>query len=155
MNAYYSHHTVIASPTTINADNIHTTSIRFSWSEATCSSACPDGITGYIYNLDQLATGVRVASSTVGASERMVTIEGLTMCTDYTFTVAGLSGGVTGTYSYKSVTTAAGEGKIKVYPKSVTCGKVVSKMLINGYSDINMNTSYIFVQLECILRLKK
>ena len=109
---------MIGPPTTIDADDILTTSIRFSWFEATCSSPCPDGITGYVYNLDKVATGVRVARSiTVGANERMVTIEGLTMCTDYEFSVAGLSGGVTGTYNYKSVTTAAGEGKYQVYTK--------------------------------------
>ena len=101
---------MVGPPTIIHEDNILTTSIQFSWSDATCSSSCPDGITGYIYNLEQVTSGARIADGTTGAYETMVTIRGLTMCTEYSFYVAAVSGSVTGTYHTKSVTTAPGEG---------------------------------------------
>ena len=123
MNTYYFYDTVIDPPTTLNAGNILTTSISFSWSEASCSSNCPDGITGYIYNLIDVATETLIDQGTPGANERMVTVEGLTMCTEYEFHVAGMSGSVRGNYLRKSVTTAAGIGRYQAYVKRLQVEK--------------------------------
>ena len=102
----FSYNIEISLPNNIVANNILTTSVGFSWSSVTCSGSCPDGITGYSYNLDEDATGTRIASGTTGANETMVTITGLAICTEYLFYVAGISGSIMGTYGTESVTTS-------------------------------------------------
>ena len=112
-------HVEIHPPTNIDADTILITSINFSWSESTCSGSCPNDITGYSYMLVGTATNSKITNGTTGADERMVTITGLTPCTQYEFGVAGISGTVTSDYRNKSVTTA-GEGRL-IFPNY--CGQ--------------------------------
>ncbi|XP_072041090.1 uncharacterized protein [Amphiura filiformis] len=96
-------------PANVALDNVLTTSITFSWSVATCPDTCPDGITGYLYILLRRVTGIEVGRGTTGANERMVTISGLTPCTEYSFTVAGISGSQVGQYSDGNDVTTSGE----------------------------------------------
>ena len=88
-----------------NVNIINETSINFSWSESTYCGSFPDGIRRYMY---AVFTGVnfdiRVATGTTIASERMVTVTGLTACTEYQFQVGGFSGSGSGSgsvYDYK------------------------------------------------------
>ncbi|XP_072041054.1 receptor-type tyrosine-protein phosphatase F-like [Amphiura filiformis] len=96
-------------PTSIALDNVLTKSIAFSWSVAMCPDTCPDGITGYSYILLRTGTEVVVSSGTTIASEMIVTISGLSPCTEYSFTVAGISGTQTGRYSDVKYVTTLGE----------------------------------------------
>ena len=99
---------MIDPPTTIKAESILTTSIQVSWSEATCLSSCPVGITSYVYEL-QLHNGHGIKSGTTGANERTVTFTGLTPCTLYVFIVAAFSDSVLSNAQSESIPTA-GEG---------------------------------------------
>ncbi|XP_072048736.1 uncharacterized protein [Amphiura filiformis] len=94
----------------ITIESVLATSITFSWSEDACPDPCPDGITGYSYRLLQTGTGAELNGGATNANERMVTITGLTPCTEYSFSVAGISGGNTGEYSNATIVTTAEEG---------------------------------------------
>ncbi|XP_072048750.1 uncharacterized protein [Amphiura filiformis] len=90
-------------------ESVLTTTITFSWSEDACPDPCPDGITGYSYRLLQTETGAEVNGGDTNANERMVTITGLTPCTEYSFSVAGISASNTGNYSDATIVTTADE----------------------------------------------
>ncbi|XP_072048918.1 uncharacterized protein [Amphiura filiformis] len=93
----------------ITIESVLATSITFSWSEDACPDPCPDGITGYSYRLLQTGTGAELNGGATNANERMVIITGLTPCTEYSFSVAGISGGNTGAYSNATLVTTAEE----------------------------------------------
>ena len=76
------------------------------------------------------ATNSKIANGTTGADERMVTITGLTPCTEYEFGVAGISGSVTSDYRNKSVTTA-GQGRL-IFPNLITVVQVMLHIIFSN-----------------------
>ena len=58
----------------------------------------------------EVVTTPEIVSGTTGADERFVTIPGLVMCTEYSFSVAGSSGNEIGSYSDEKVVTTFGQG---------------------------------------------
>ena len=101
---------IINPPTTVEVDSVLTTSLSFSWSEATCPGPCPNGITGYTYRLMEVVTTTEIDGGTTDADERFVTVSGLVMCTEYSFYVAGNSGNDIGSYSDEKAVTTFGQG---------------------------------------------
>ena len=92
-------------PTSITSDALLSTSITFTWSEATCDDPC-SGITGYEWQLLQSGSEVN-SGMTV---ETTVTIPDLTPCTQCTFHVAGVSADGRGSFSEETLVTTDGEG---------------------------------------------
>ncbi|XP_072048926.1 receptor-type tyrosine-protein phosphatase delta-like [Amphiura filiformis] len=111
---------IMSSPGVI-LESVLATTITFSWSEDACPDPCPDGITGYSYRLLQTETGAEVGGGTTNTNERMVTITGLTPCTGYSFSVAGINASSTGNYSDATLVTTEGEvSSLTVKPVSPT-----------------------------------
>ena len=58
-----------------------------------------------------MPSGTGTSSGITGSNERRVTVAGLTPCTEYTFSVAGMSSDGTGLYSDDKIQMTDGEGK--------------------------------------------